>query len=189
MIFDAASSMVAEGKVRVAHAKGTKLPPGCLIDRNGKPTRSSKDFYEGGMLAPLGGEVAGHKGYGLAMASALIGGLSMIDDADHAQIGARQTQPATDARSRIGGVFLFALDPAAFGSPDRYRAMVEETLAAAKRVPPAPGREEVLLPGEPEAQSRQRRMTEGISIPEATWTELGAIGKRFSVPLPEHRLA
>ncbi len=189
MIFDAASSVVAEGKVRVARAKGTELPPGCLIDRNGKPTRSSKDFYDGGTLAPLGGEVAGHKGYGLAMASALIGGLSMIDESDPPRLGTRQPQSSTDARSWIGGVFLFALDPAAFGNNGRYQAMVEETLAAAKRVPPAPGREEVLLPGEPEVQSRKRRMTEGIGIPQATWEDLAAIGERFNVSLPEHRPA
>jgi LDH2 family malate/lactate/ureidoglycolate dehydrogenase len=183
MVFDAATSVVAEGKVRMAQAKGTELPPGCLIDRNGKPSRSPGDYYEGGSLLPLGGESAGHKGYGLGFASALIGGLSMIDDPEPIRTGA--PQPA----GRVGGVFLLAIDPGAFGDEEHYRAMVEETLIAAKDMPPAPGRTDVLVPGEPEVLSRDRRATEGIGVPEATWSDLAAIAERFSVPLPEHRPA
>jgi LDH2 family malate/lactate/ureidoglycolate dehydrogenase len=183
MVFDAATSVVAEGKVRMAQAKGTELPPGCLIDRNGKPSRSPGDYYDGGSLLPLGGESAGHKGYGLGFASALIGGLSMIDDPEPIRTGA--PQPA----GRVGGVFLLAIDPGAFGDEERYRAMVEETLTAAKDMPPAPGRTDVLVPGEPEVLSRDRRATEGIGVPEATWSDLAAIAERFSVPLPEHRPA
>lgn len=189
MVFDAATSVVAEGKVQVARAKGTVLPPGCMIDRDGRPTRSPGDFYEGGALLPLGGEVAGHKGYGLGIASALIGGLGMIDDADPTTVGAPRTRSTTGARGRIGGVFLIAIDPGAFGNREHYRAMVEETLAAAKRMPPGPGQMDVLVPGEPELLSRTRRATEGIGVAEATWNDLAAIAERFSLPLPEHRPA
>jgi hydroxycarboxylate dehydrogenase B len=188
MVFDAATSVVAEGKVRLAHAKGTELPAGCLVNRNGQPTRSPGDYYEGGSLLPLGGDVAGHKGYGLGLASALIGGLSMIDDPDPARIGPRP-QASADARGRVGGVFLLAIDPGTFGNGEHYRAMVEETLAAAKRMPPASGRADVLVPGEPEVLSRHRRTAEGIGVPEATWTELAEIAARFHIPLPENRLA
>jgi uncharacterized oxidoreductase len=188
MVFDAATSVVAEGKVRVAHAKGAELPPGCLIDRDGKPTRSSGDFYEGGALLPLGGEVAGHKGYGLGLASALVGGLSMIDDAEPIRAGARGPESAPEPRGRIGGVFLFAVDPGAFGNAEHYRSMVEDVLTAAKGTPPASGRIDVLVPGEPEMLSRRQRATGGIAMAEATWSELAAVGHRFNVPLPEHRL-
>jgi uncharacterized oxidoreductase len=189
MVFDAATSVVAEGKVRVAQAKGTELPPGSLIDRDGRPTRSPGDFYEGGALLPLGGEVAGHKGYGLGMASALIGGLGMIDDADPTNVGAPGPQSSPGPRGRIGGVFLIAIDPGAFGNGEHYRAMVEETLAEAKRMPPGPGQVDVLVPGEPEQLSRTRRATEGIGVAEASWNDLAAIAERFKVPLPEHRPA
>jgi len=37
-ILDMATSGVAQGKVRVAHNKGEKLPPGLLLDAHGKPT-------------------------------------------------------------------------------------------------------------------------------------------------------
>jgi len=189
MIFDAATSVVAEGKVRVALAKNAPLPPGCLVDRNGTPTRAPADYYSGGALTPLGGEVAGHKGYGLALAAALIGGLCMIDDADPTRIGAPSPERPSGPRSWMGGVFLLVVDPAAFGDADHYRAMVDETLGAAKRMPPAPGRDAVLLPGEPEALSRTVRAARGIELPEATWKDLTALAERFDVPLPRARPA
>jgi uncharacterized oxidoreductase len=189
MMFDGASSVIAEGKVRLAHAKRTTLPAGCIIDRDGNSTQDPEDYYAGGALLPLGGEVAGHKGYGLALASALLGGLGMIDDPQPTLIGAAVSPPDADPRGRIAGVFLLVIDPAMFGSADHYRAMVEDTLAAVKGTPAAPGRMEVLLPGEPEILSRLHRAADGIAVPEATWRDLAGIAERFRITLPEHRAA
>jgi LDH2 family malate/lactate/ureidoglycolate dehydrogenase len=185
MMFDGSTSTVAEGKVRFALAKGAALPPGCIIDRDGNPTTDPADFYAGGALVPLGGEVAGHKGYGLAMASALISGLAMIGDAEPTLIGASVLLDEADDRGRIAGVFLIVVDPAAFGDATQYHALVQETLDAAKRVPPALGTATVLLPGEPEVRSREQRGRDGIAVPAPTWAELRAVGERFDVPMPE----
>lgn len=187
MMFDGATSMIAEGKVRVARAKGALLPPGCIVDPEGRPTQDPEAFYAGGALLPLGGEVAGHKGYGLALASALLGGLAMIDDPDPTLAGVRVTRPDAPARGRIGGVFLIVVDPAGFGDAERYRSLVDATLEAAASQPPAPGRDRVLLPGEPEALSRAQRGRDGVPIPERTWRDLQAIAERFGVELPPHR--
>jgi uncharacterized oxidoreductase len=50
-------------------------------------------------------------------------------------------------------------------------------------VVPAPGVERVLVPGDPERLSRERRARDGVPVPAATWEELLAIGDRFGVPL------
>jgi LDH2 family malate/lactate/ureidoglycolate dehydrogenase len=164
------------------------LPPDCLLDRSGQPTQDAASLSAGGVLLPLGGAVAGHKGSGLAMASALIGALGMIGDAEPTLVGAAPDPAITDTRGRIGGVFVQVIDPACFGDPAGYRAMVEAHLAAAKRMPAAPGREDVLVPGEPESRSRDRRGQEGIPVAAATWTELGKVAARFAVPLPDARM-
>lgn len=184
MVFDGSTSTVAEGKVRFARAKGAHLLPGCIVDREGNPSTNPEDFYAGGALLPLGGEAAGHKGYGLALASALVGGLAMIDDAEPTLAGASATQAADDSRGRIAGVFLIVVDPAWFGDADHYQAMVGETLAAAKRMPPGAGVAEVLVPGEPEVRTRERRGQEGIALPDATWQDLVDVAGRFGVPAP-----
>ncbi len=187
MVYDGATSVMAAGKVSVARASRTLLPAECVVDADGRPTRDPDALYAGGALLPLGGAVAGHKGSGLAMASALIGALAMIDDPEPTAVGAAPAPDGSDPRGRVSGVFVQALDPACFGDPARYRALVEEHLSAAKRMPPAAGRDEVLVPGEPEARSRERRGREGIPLAGATWAELGQVAERFGVPLPEAR--
>src|SRR5262249_25259265 len=152
----------------------------------GHPSRDAEAFYAGGALLPLGGAVAGHKGYGLGLASALLGALGMIGDGAPTLVGA--APPGTrDSRGRIAGVFLEVVDPAAFGDPDRYRDLVNGALDAAKRQAPADGVAEVLVPGEPEERARARRTREGIPLAGSTWAELGSVAARFGVPLPPAR--
>ena len=186
LIFDAATSTLAEGKVRVARAAGKPLPPDAIVDPAGHPSRDAEAFYAGGALLPLGGALAGHKGYGLGLASALLGALGMIGDAEPTLVGAAPPE-STDDRGRIAGVFLEVVDPAAFGDPARYAELVDAALDAAKRQPPADGVAEVLVPGEPEERARAGRSREGIPLPAATWAELGKVAARFSVPLPPHK--
>jgi LDH2 family malate/lactate/ureidoglycolate dehydrogenase len=182
-VFDAATSTIAEGKLRVARAAGKEVPPGVVVDRAGQPARDPEAFYAGGGLLPLGGPVAGHKGYGLALASALLGALATIGDPEVTLVGA--APPAgVDPGGRAAGVFLQVIDPACFGDAGAYRDLVEEALQAAKRQPPADGVAEVLVPGEPEARARERRRREGIPLPPVTWAELGRVATRFGVPLP-----
>ncbi|MEJ5198922.1 MAG: adenylosuccinate synthetase, partial [Anaerolineae bacterium] len=69
-LMDFAASVVAEGKLRVAMAKGVPIPEGWILDKERKPTTNPADFYDGGVLLPLGG----HKGYGLLMVADLLGG-------------------------------------------------------------------------------------------------------------------
>ena len=183
LIFDAATSAVAEGKVRVARSKGAQVPAGAIVDAAGKPSTDPEALYEGGGLLPVGGW-AGHKGYGLSMASALIGGLAMIGDPEPTMAGASNLPPAP---GRTAGVFLFVLDPGHFGDAAAYKEMVAATMNAVKNVRPQDGVERVLVPGEPEVINRRRRAGEGIAIPDTTRGELAEIGDRFGVRLPPCR--
>jgi uncharacterized oxidoreductase len=183
MVFDGASSAVAEGKVRLARSKGLPLPEGAIVDAEGRATTNPEDFYRGGGMLPVGGSVAGHKGYGLAMASMLLSALAMIDDPDP-YLWASSEVELPDRRGRAGGVFLIIIDPQRFGDPAHYRALVAEVIAAAKRAPCAPGVDEILIPGEPEVKMRERRSRDGIPIPEMTWKELCVLAERFGLQPP-----
>jgi len=183
IIFDGSTSMIAEGKVRVARANRTPLPPGCIMDKDGNPSTDPEDFYAGGALLHLGGEVSAHKGFGLSMLSALLSGLSMIDDSEPNLVGA-PVLPDAEMRGRSAGVLLIVIDPARFGDPEHYAQMVSETVDVAKQVPRKPGVYEILVPGEPEARARAVRMREGISLPEAAWKDLVRVAQRFGVSMP-----
>ena len=181
LIFDAATSTVAEGKVRLALSRGAELPPGIVRDPEGRPTADPAQLYAGGSLTALGGEIAGHKGYGLSLASALVGGLAMIADRDPTPAGCMR--PPETWGHRLAGVFVIAIDPAAFGGTAEYRSRVGEVLEEVANVRPAPGLKQVMVPGDPERQSREQRLRDGIPVPVATWDELAAIAARFGVDL------
>jgi hydroxycarboxylate dehydrogenase B len=184
LVFDAATSTVAEGKVRLARAKGAQVPAGTVRDSAGRPTLDPADLYAGGSLTVLGGDVAGHKGHGLSLAAALIGGLAMIADPDPSPAGCMRPPPTWG--ERLAGVFVVAIDPAAFGDAAAYRRQVAGVLDQLEAVPPAPGAGRVLVPGDVERASRERRR-DGIPLPEATWEELSGFAGRFGVPLPTGR--
>jgi uncharacterized oxidoreductase len=183
LVYDGATSTVAEGKVRLARARGVQLAPGLVRDAGGRPTTDPERLYDGGSLTVMGGDVAGHKGHGLSLASALVGGLAMIADADPTPAGCMR--PPDSWGTRIAGVFVVAIAPAAFGEASAYRTLVAGVLDDLGAVPPGPDVERVLVPGDPERLSRERRAREGVPVPAATWAELLAIGERFDVSLSE----
>lgn len=182
MVYDAATSSIPEGKVMVAHAKGEPLPPGTIVDKDGNPTTSAQDHYEGGGLLPLGGELFGHKGFGLALASALTGGLAMIDDPEPgipAGLG-----KAPKRRGIIAGVCVIAIDPDVFGPRDRYAQLVADTLSTLREEEPARDRGPVVAPGDMEARTRDQRERDGIEIPATTWAEFLELAGRFGIDPP-----
>lgn len=177
-LYDGATSTIAEGKNMVAKTRGVPVPEGTLLDAEGRPTTDPDQLYAGGSLTPLGGSAAGHKGYGLSLAAALLGSLAMIDD--------DEPSPAGTLRDFDGaaGVMLLVIDPSLFGETAAYRNLVDRTLDQAKATPTAPGVQEVLYPGEPEARTRALREREGIPIPEALWSEFEAVAAKLSLELP-----
>ncbi|WP_439887135.1 Ldh family oxidoreductase [Pseudomonas sp. MBLB4123] len=75
LVFDLATSAIANGDVQIAAREGHRLPEGYGVDRQGQPTRDPKAVLEGGALLPFGG----YKGSALSMmvellAAALTGG-------------------------------------------------------------------------------------------------------------------
>ena len=184
VLVDFATTVVAEGKVRVARAKHEALPPGCIVDTQGQPSTNPEDFYAGGTLLPFGG----HKGYGLSLASALLGGLSAIGEDDPSL--AATPRPGTPPNGeRTGGVLFLVIDPGSFGDRAAYAQSVQRVGRAAKRVTPAPGVREVLLPGEPEARTRAQRQLEGIALPDDTWAAIADVAGKLGVEMPAAREA
>jgi len=129
-------------------------------------------------MLPLGGALAGHKGYGLALASALIGGLAMVDDEEPSAAGTAST-PA--GRGWLAGAFVIAIDPEWFGGAARYQAAVGAALAGLRGQPAAEGVAEILIPGDPERRSRALRELGGIPSPDPVWEELVEIADRYGV--------
>ena len=75
LLVDMTTSVVAEGKIRVALNKGDHVPEGWIIDAQGNPTTDPQDFKGDppGAMLPMGGVVA-HKGYALSLMVEILGG-------------------------------------------------------------------------------------------------------------------
>ena len=183
VLIDFASTVVAEGKVRVARDKHTSLPPGCIVDKNGQPSTDPADYYDGGMLLPFGG----HKGYGLALASAMLGGMAAIGDPAPNLAGSGTVSGSSG--ERMAGALIVVIDPGAFGDAGTYREAVGRLSASARQVPPAPGTHEVLIPGEPESRTTAQRRREGISLPDDTWDAISKVASEHRVSMPQSRAA
>jgi uncharacterized oxidoreductase len=173
-LFDMATSVVAEGKVRVKRNRGEKTPEGWLLDNQGRPTTDPNAFYQQprGAILPLGGD-AGHKGYGLAMVVEILSGI--LARAGYAREGARRFS---------NGTFIIVLDISAFVDPGEFRTEVADLLQYLKSAPKAPGVEAILYPGEPEAVEQQRRERDGIPLEEETWQQILALAQELGITVP-----
>jgi LDH2 family malate/lactate/ureidoglycolate dehydrogenase len=158
VVADFATSAVATGKLRLYRANGKPLPPGWILDRDGRPSTVAEDFFQGGMQLPA----AGPKGYGLSVLAELIG---------EALLGP----------PREFNWLVVALDIGVFRANRDYVRAGEAFLDELKTVPPAPGFEEVMIPGEPETRSERERSVSGIPVAEEIWRSIQAAARSVSI--------
>lgn len=157
IFFDWATAAASHGKISVAADKGQRIPPGWLLDKEGRPTQDPNDVFADGVMLPFGE----HKGYALSvMVELLGGGLSGVGF------------PLTPGYTWDQGSVLIALNIEAFQPLAEFRQAVADFAQRLKATPRAPGCEEILLPGEPEWRCMEERERSGISLPEVTWHRL-----------------
>jgi uncharacterized oxidoreductase len=153
------TSVVAEGKVRVAINQGVEVPEGWMIDAEGNSTTNPNDFRADppGAILPMGGVVA-HKGYSLGLVVELLGGAL---SGEGCAAGSRTMHS--------NGVLFTVYNIEHFTELSTYFDEVEALLEHVKSSRLAPGFNEILAPGEPEFRNAQRKESEGIEIDETTW--------------------
>ena len=165
-IADFATSVVAEGKVRVALSKNLDLAEGCILNKHGNTTVKPADFFDGGWLLPLGG----HKGYALSLITCLLGGLS----------------PDIDLQvDGMSGAFMQVINIQAFTPLDSYQRGARAFLDGMRETPPAPGYDEVMVPGDLAHRHRAERLANGIELPETTLQHIRDAAVDLNISLSE----
>lgn len=174
-ILDFATSRVAQGKMRVAHNKGERIPPGYLIDEQGKPTDDP-----GVVVVPQPNGLFGalmtfgeHKGYGMAIACELLGGALTGGGTWHRQ--------ADTARSVFNGMLTVLIDPEKLGTQAGFAQEATAFVEWLRQSPAGEGFDHVQIAGEPERTARKTRETQGIWLDDATWGEIVAAGAKVGV--------
>ena len=166
LVVDFATASIAEGKLKVAHAAGKNAPKGAVVDRDGRPTVATADFYDGGALTTFGG----HKGFGLSVMAEVLGGI--LSGAGASSV------PGFDGGN---GTAIVAVDIARFVPEPEFVARVEAFAGVLHGAPRAPGFDEILTPGEPEWRSRKTRSEEGVVVPEATLLAISELTNELGV--------
>jgi uncharacterized oxidoreductase len=168
IIVDLSTCLIAEGKIRVALNRGERVPAGCLLDGHGLPTDDPPAFYADppGAILPM----AGHKGYALSfLVEILAGALS----------GGSCSNPTV--KRVANNMLTILLDPEAFQANEAFRCEIERFIAHVKDCPTVEPNGEILVPGEPEARARARRLEEGIELDGTTRDQVRATGRSLGL--------
>jgi LDH2 family malate/lactate/ureidoglycolate dehydrogenase len=168
-LMDYATSVVAHGKVAVARAKHIKIPRHWARDKYGRVTDDPEDIYNGGWLLPFGE----YKGYGLQMVAELLGAVLT---------GSRTGLPHIANPPSPNGVFMLAVNPEAFIGLEAFKERTAQLFKDVKSLTPVAG-ERVLVPGEPEMETKQRRLREGIEVPDETWAQILDLCRSLKIDL------
>jgi len=144
--FDVATTVAAEGKVRLKRNRKEQTPPGWLLDSEGKPTTDPNDLYNKpeGSILPVGG----HKGYSLALMIEVLGGI--VARAGYSR----------ENRSRLERPLHGGGDIGRFVSPQNFRSEVDDLIRYIKTSPPIQPGGEILYP-ESRGQDGGRAAAEG----------------------------
>ena len=165
IVLDFATAGVAEGKLRVARSKGELVAAGLVVDAAGQPSLDPADFYAGGALQTFGL----HKGSGMSLLIELLArGICNVDPTAARKIGQN-------------GPLMLALNIPFLAPEEQFLGAAERLRAQVAALEPAEGFDTVLLPGDPERLARERRLEQGIPIPQPVWDEILALAAQSNV--------
>ena len=175
LMMDVAMSAVADGKVQLARAMGKELPPGCILDKDGKPSVIPEEYLNGGVLLPFGA----HKGYGLSVMVECMAGILSGAALTH-EINSWNQIP--NHCGNTGHLFM-AMDISRMMDVDAFIASVETMIGQFKSAKKMEGVEEIFYPGELE-HTRKAKAGETVSVIPSTWESLCRAAKLVGVEPP-----
>jgi LDH2 family malate/lactate/ureidoglycolate dehydrogenase len=175
VVLDMATSALSFSRVKFAAYHGEHLPEGMGVDLDGNPTTEAVKIVEGA-IAPL----AGHKGFGLGLCVALLSGPLVGGLAGKAIDG----WLSEDGDRGVRGHTFMAIDPAAFGDPDVFRANSQSYIDEVKSSRKAPGVESIRMPGERALTRRRESLAQGVEVLEKTWEIAGQYAAKLGVEVP-----
>jgi LDH2 family malate/lactate/ureidoglycolate dehydrogenase len=179
-VLDMATSTTAAGKVRNYANEGKPIPPGWAVDSAGNPvTDAERAFRIGAFLTPLGAtrEMGSHKGYGLAVMvnilSTCLSGGSLVTSEGHPR--------RTPGNQELNHYFQI-MDPALFRPKDDFTASVDELIDSLRQTRPIDPSAPVLVAGDPEEATKQRRMRDGIEVAPGLFRKIEQVALRSGAP-------
>jgi uncharacterized oxidoreductase len=172
LVLDISTSVVANGKIRVAQIAGRTCPDGWLLDAEGQPTNDPSTRFADppGTILPMGG----YKGFGLGLLlDILVGGLS-----------GGSCPPAPAGEVDCNNVLLIAFDPARFSGLTHFVTQSQGLCDHVRTAKPVAGQTEIRLPNDRSRQVRATRLAGGVPLDGGTWKQLAELAAKLGVAIP-----
>jgi LDH2 family malate/lactate/ureidoglycolate dehydrogenase len=170
---DMATSQVAMNRIWNARDEGRPIPESWGVDAEGRATTDAAAVTA---AMPLGG----YKGYGLGLMVEVLCGVLAGAGVRH---GVGQLY-GDGGEQQDTGHFHLAIDPERTVGRDRFATVLGGLLGELRAIPPAPGFDEVLAPGDPEDRARAEREQNGVPIEPALWRTLSELSVDLGVVAP-----
>lgn len=172
ILIDVSCSITTTTMTQNLAKAGQKFPEAWAVTATGEPSDDPKEITErGGSMMPLGGQLKGHKGFGLGLMVELLGqGLSGK--------GRSNTKPGPLSQS----AYLQVIDPEFFVGLDAFTEQSDWMASACRDNPPASwNKGKVRMPGDSAASKRRQSLEKGVSISDVTWEKLLRDAERLGV--------
>ncbi|MBI2939156.1 MAG: Ldh family oxidoreductase, partial [Chloroflexi bacterium] len=152
------------GKVGLTVAEGKPIPPGWILDREGRPTTDPAAARDA-LLVPIGE----YKGYGLTMVMETLAAVL-----SGARFALQQDRAWSRDSTRPGerGHFFLAINPAMFMPIADFKARVDQMIADVHGSPLAVGASRIYAPGEIEWETYGRARERGITLPGSAYASI-----------------
>lgn len=174
-LMDMATSEVAFGKVRAAAEAGKTIPPNWAVDAEGNPVT---DATKAKSVTPM----SGAKGYAIGLMVELLssattgmafgpGIVRKFDDWENPQ--------------QLGH-FVQAIDPSALTDISTFKSRVDAVFEDILNQPANPNNPfgRIMIPGQPEYERRDQRLSEGCPVAPEIAAQLKAVGEELGVVWP-----
>lgn len=179
-VMDMAMTVIARGKIRLAAMRGEQIPEGLALDNEGHPTTDAAKAFEGVCL-PFGGVKGSVLGTLMDLLSGVLTGANFGGEVKSLYFDHSGPQ-------NVGHLF-FAIKPDLFMSMEDFEGRMDAFADRAKALPRAAGVDEILIPGEPEQRTENKRRASGIPVTDNVIADLTAEGEKVGIIFPQGREA
>jgi len=171
IVYDAAFSASAHGKIRVYQQRGQPLPEGWALDAAGRPTTDAGAAIDG-LLLPIGEFKGANLAFVMGILSSMLSGASYGSELGDMYHG---PTPGQD------GHFACAIRISAFEEPARFKARLDAAIQELHTARLAPGFERVYAPGEKEFLTERSYRESGIPLTQQTIADVLSTAEQLGI--------
>jgi len=186
VVADFATTTAANGKLEILQRKNQSAPIGWIQDKLGNSTNNPHALAEGGALLPLGGDFThgSHKGYCLgAVVDIFSAVLSGANYGPWVPPFVAFLEPPADPVGTGIGHFFGAMRIDAFRPAQEFKNEMDRWIRTFRTAPAVQG-QTVLIPGDPERETADKRGQEGIPLNPKVWEDLQSLAMKLDLPFP-----